>query len=137
MTEHKYITPEDYNSFCETHLQRNQKFLKVFTKDIENLSPKVQEQHISNLATFLNDYLVQRVSVPMEEGIRQVNDYFGYFLPRKGMCSGEELRLEAASVKKFYKSMTLYGFVEVEQFMQYDQRLHGGMDTGMYLCGLI
>ncbi|WP_455057257.1 hypothetical protein [Jutongia sp.] len=112
----EYVTPEDYDSFCKIHLQRNQKFLQIFTKDIENRSPKLQEQHINNLATFLNDYLVQRISVPMEEGIRQVNDYFGYFLQRKGMCSGEELRLEAATVKKFYKSMTLYGFVEAEEY---------------------
>ena len=44
----------------------------------------------------------------MEKGIRHVNDYFGYFLPRKGICSGEELRLVATSMKKFYKSMTLW-----------------------------
>lgn len=115
MTEHEYIAPEDCDSFCENQLQRNQEFLQIFTKDIENLSPKVQEHHINNLETFLNDYLVQRVSVPMEEGMRQVNDYFGYFLPRKGMCSGEELRLEDASVKKFYKSMMEHGFAEVEE----------------------
>lgn len=132
MTE--YITPEEYDSFCEKHLRRNQEFLQMFAKDIENLSPKNQKSHMNNLEMFLNDYLVQRVSVPMEKGIRHMNNYFGYFLPRKGMCSGEELRLAATSVKMFYKSMTLYGVVEAEEYEYLCNTLSDGMEKWVQKC---
>ena len=63
-----------------------------------------------------------------------MNDYFEYFLPRKGMCSGEELRLEAASVKKFYKSMTLYGFVEAEEYKHLCNMISDCMEEWIQEC---
>ena len=130
----KYITSKDYESLYEEHLRRNQEFLQMFAKDIENLSPMVQKSHMNNLETFLNDYLVQRVSVPMEKGIGYVKDYFEFFLPMKGMCSGEELRLAATSVKKFYKSMTLYSVVEAEEYKYLCNTLSDGMEEWIQEC---
>lgn len=112
----EFIKPEDYDAFCETQLKRNEKFLETFAEDIHDLSPKVQRVHIGNVESFLNDYLVQRAAVPMQRGARLASDYFGYFLPRKGMCSGEEIRSAAASVKKFYKSMVKHGLVEEKEY---------------------
>lgn len=85
------------------------KILKMQEKKIYN--------HLSNANLFINDFLVYRMNVTMEESVTMLGDFLGDFFIRKCMWSTPAtVKTTATSLKKFYKSMADHGKIEKKDY---------------------
>ena len=110
------VIPMDWNEYekkCDEIRSENQKYLALFEKDMEGLSPKTVRTHLNNVDFYINEYLLREDTLSMEQGIDEVNGYLGYFFIRKCTWSTPAtIKSTAASIKKFYKCMMEHGFVK-------------------------
>lgn len=104
------MTYEEYEARCETIEAENETLLDLFEEDLKSLSTKTIRQHRNNLCFFLNDYLLYEEPLTFDAGPGRVDDYLGYFFIRKfAWATPASIRRNAASIKKFYKSMVNHG----------------------------
>lgn len=101
---------EEYEAKCEIIEAENEALLDLFEEDLTSFSLKTRRQHRNNVYFFLNDYLLYEEPLTFDIGPGRVDDYFGYFFIRKfAWATPASIRRNAASIKKFYKSMVNHG----------------------------
>lgn len=111
----------DWDEACEAQTISNMDYLTLFTDDMENLSTDCCNRHLDNLDFFLNFYLESydydgNGPYDFVEGIKWIDDYFGYFFIRKAMwANASTIQSNAASMRKFYKSMYKHNLLTKEQ----------------------
>lgn len=108
---------EEYEKKCDEIREENKRYLNIFSEDINGLSPKTIKKHLNNVDTYINDYLLMKDMLTMEQGVTEINGYLGYFFIEKCMWSTPaSIKSTAASIKKFYKSMMEHGFIEKKAY---------------------
>lgn len=73
---------------------------------------------MSNVEFYLNDYLDNYIEPSrMEDGIRRMNHFFSYFFIQKCLWStGNAIKENISSFKKFYKLMSEKNFILKEEY---------------------
>ena len=106
------ITLIDYLDFSKNNKDTNHEYLLLFHEDLENAGKKIYN-HLSNTNLFINDFLVYRINVTMEESVTMLGDFLGDYFIRKCMWSTpSSVKTTATRLKKFYKSMAEHGKIE-------------------------
>ena len=106
------ITLIDYLDFSKKI--KTQIMITYFSsmKILKNTGKKIYN-HLSNANWFINDFLVYRINVTMEESVTMLGDFLGDYFIRKCMWSTpSSVKTTAARLKKFYKSMAEHGKIE-------------------------
>lgn len=96
---------ETYEAECEKIQAANQILLNAFQEDMEarKLTQKTVNKHISNVDFYINDFLLYEEPQQPEEGVNQLNYFFGYWFIRKAMwASATSIKETITSLKKFY-----------------------------------
>lgn len=110
---------EQYIKACQTIQKTNNLLLQLFEEDLvkSGLKEKTINRHLSNVDSFLNEFLIRAGALPMEEGISMLDEYLGNFFIRKCMWSTPaNIKTNATSIKKFYKCMLEHGKIEKEDY---------------------
>lgn len=131
------FTYEEYEQQCEARRQENARYLAAFEGYLEaaGLSQKTIDRHLDNVAFYLNTYLLREGPLPMEEGCRRADGFFGYFFIYKCMWSTPSaIKSTAASLKKFYKCMLEHGFIEAESHRYLLETIHDNMGSWIETC---
>lgn len=123
MAKKKEKQPEfDYQAYeaeCNRIRKENEEYLRIFEEDLEakGLKPKTISNHISNVAFYINEYLLREEPREMEDGCYATSMFFSWFFIRKCMWSTPAtIKSTAASFKKFYKSMLEHGKIDKSSY---------------------
>ncbi|MDO4466519.1 MAG: UPF0158 family protein [Bacillota bacterium] len=123
----------DYQEQYNLNTERNDEFLELFRKDLEDhgMKEKSIEGHIFNVDFYINDYVPYYEVRTMEEGCSiDISDFFGDFFIRKcSWASVSSMKNTAASIKKFYKCMVDNEFVTKEQYKELKKEIKENLDT--------
>lgn len=122
---------------CEARRQENARYLAAFEGYLENagLKESTIRRHLDNASFYLNTYLLREKPLPMEEGCRKADDFFGYFFICKCMWSTPgTIRSTVASLKKFYKSMAERGMVAPESYEHFIETIREGLEYWVEDC---
>lgn len=110
---------EQYLKLCQSIQETNDLLLELFEEDLvkSGLKEKTINRHLSNVDFFLNEFLLRAGALPMEKGISMLDEYLGNFFIRKCMWSTPaNIKTNATSIKKFYKSMLEHRKIEKEDY---------------------
>ncbi len=125
---------EDYELYelnLKKNNKRNEKFLKIFEKWLNNqqLSKKTICKHLSNIDLYINDYLNYYEVTPMEDGVSKVYSFLNNWFIRKCMWSSvTSIKETAASIKKFYECMSENGYIKSEDYKFLCKEIKNHMD---------
>ena len=109
-------------------LQQNSVYLHLFELDLQGLATKTIKRHLQNMDFFLNTYLLFDEANPlsMQEGVNTIDDFLGYFLEEKTYFADSTKRSFVTSLRKFYKSMAIYGKISAEEYNEVEDALKFG-----------
>lgn len=127
----------EYERQCEARRRENARYLAAFEGYLEaaDLSQKTIDGHLDNVVFYLNTYLLREGPLPMEEGCRRADDFFGYFFIYKCMWSTPNtIKSTAGSLKKFYKCMLEHGFIEAESLRYLLETIRDNMGFWIETC---
>ncbi len=119
-----------YEEDCKKIKEANEGLLTDFETGLRSfgLAPKTIVQHIKNVDFFINCYLLYEDAIEAIEGVDMVSMYFGDWFIRKAMwASPNNIRSNAASIKKFYTFMLTKGWVEQQALDMLAQTIKEGM----------
>jgi site-specific recombinase XerD len=123
-------TYKKYEEDCKKIKEANEGLLTDFETWLRSfgLAPKTIVQHIKNVDFFINWYLLYEDAIEAIEGVHRVSMYFGDWFIRKAMwASPNNIRSNAASIKKFYTFMMTKGWVEQQALDMLAQTIKEGM----------
>ncbi|MCP5021126.1 MAG: recombinase [bacterium] len=112
---------EKYQKQCKRIRAENERLLADFAAYLgtSGLSKKTVDNHVTNTAFYINEYLLYEDAVPSKEGLHAVGVFFGYWFIKKAMwASQDSMRGTAASLKKFYTFLCSRGVVAQEDLTQ-------------------
>lgn len=115
----KEKTMSDYDTELMKLKKENDKYLKIFEKDLKDqgLKARTIHNHISNVDVYINEYLTYYNLQEVPAGCYQIHDFLGdWFIRKTTWASCSNIKSTAASIKKFYKSMMVHGIVEVRDY---------------------
>ena len=130
---------EQYLKICQSIQETNDLLLELFEEDLVKfgLKQKTINRHLSNVDFFLNEFLIRIGALPMEEGISMLDEYLGNFFIRKCMWSTpSNIKTNATSIKKFYKSMVDHGKVDKEDYYDLCSLIKDSMDIWQMDCAI-
>ena len=84
---------------------------------------------------FLNEYLLSEDPDSMQKGTRMLHKYFGgYYIYEYLFATPGTIKTTAASIKKFYKSMSDHGKITADDFDYLVNDIRQNMDDWMKMC---
>lgn len=110
---------DEYVELLEKTRKENGQYLEIFKKDLQTQGLKDQtiQKHIFNIDFYINDFLNCYEIQNMSEGCYDINTFLGgWFIRKASWSSSANIKANAASIKKFYKSMLNHGFVKLEDY---------------------
>lgn len=110
---------DEYVELLEKTRKENEQYLEIFKKDLQTqgLKDKTIEKHIFNIDFYINDFLNYYDIQNMPEGCYDIDTFLGdWFIRKASWSSSANIKANAASIKKFYKSMLDHGFVKLEDY---------------------
>ena len=122
---------KDLEKKIEENKKRNKKFMKEFEEYLKekNLKDKTIKKHLSNVDSFINDYLNYYDIETPEEGINSVYSFLsGWFIEKCMWATVYTTKETAASIKKFYAYMSEKGYVKKEDYKELCEELKDSMD---------
>lgn len=126
---------KEYEARCEEIRKANDELMDLFEGDMKNLSLKTRKQHRNNVDFFLNVYLLHEKPQMFDCGIMDIADYLGYYFIRKcGWSTPASIKRNAASIKKFYKSMKAHGKIEYADYETLCDTIKSGMPQWLADC---
>ena len=128
---------DEYESQCALREGENARYLDEFHDDLvaAGLKDKTVSKHIDNVYFYLNTYLTRTAPLDMRAGCYKAADYLGDFFIRKCMWSTPaSIRSNAASFKKFYKSMLQRGYILQDDYDTLRFAIKEGLDYWCDLC---
>ena len=130
------MTYEEYEKECERIREINESYLDIFANDMEGrFKPRTITRHIHNIAFYLNIYLLHEEPKTMQDGIYMIDFYFGEFFIRKcAWSTPDSIRLNAASIKKFYKCMAELGKVDAREYALFAAEVREGVPDWQQEC---
>ena len=109
------VDDEEFEEKCKTIRQNNLKLLEDFDAwlNVKRLTDQTIRNHINNIDLFINHYLLYEDAYEAKDGVFVVDDFLGYWFIRKTMWSSvNQIKANAASLKKFYTFMFEKGEIE-------------------------
>ena len=130
---------KEYEKRCNEIQIRNKVYLDEFAEDLlgAGLKEKTINRHLGNVEFYINTYLLREEPLEMVSGTNDfyINDFLGYFFIRKCMWSTpSSIRSNAASIKKFYKSMCERGHIEKSNYAELTDTIKENMESWMEDC---
>ncbi len=110
---------EKYKRECKRIRKENEKLISEFGKWLsdKNLSSKTVEKHTTNVAFYINEFLLYEDAVEAKDGVDRIGMFLGYWFIRKAMwASKTSIKENATSLKKFYQFMCEQGKISEEDF---------------------
>jgi len=106
---------EKYEKECKRIRKENERILDEFDRWLRNanLKDKTISKHVDNIDFYINEYLLYEDAVEAKDGVNSVSMFLGYWFIKKAMWSSpEQIKSNAASLKKFYTFMLEKGMIE-------------------------
>jgi len=97
----------------------NKTYLTDFENWLENkgLSKKTIDNHVSNVDFYINEFLCYYDALDVRQGCYKIGSFLGDWFIRKTMWSScGNIKLNAASIKKFYVFLLATGIVLQEDY---------------------
>ena len=122
MNDYKEETLEEYNARIEALTKYFQSYIDFFAKDLEEecLTRRTTKRHISNVTSFLIDYVIDYHDYEcenIEETARLASYFLGSFIPDKYIGNTRNLiRENGTSLRKFYKCMARHGHISQDAY---------------------
>lgn len=110
---------ENYEEACKKIQQENETYLEMFEADLiaAGLSEKTISRHLQNVDFYINTFLLREEPLNMTDGTLYLDSFLGDFFIRKCMWSTPgNIKTNAASIKKFYKSMLNHNTIKKNSF---------------------
>lgn len=128
-----------YEQKCNEIRMKNEIYLEEFKQGLVNagLKENTINRHFQNVYFYINTYLMREEPLEMISGTHSfyLDDFFGYFFISKCMWSTpNSIRTNAASVKKFYKSMFQRGYIDKSDYRELLETIKYNMDTWLEDC---
>jgi site-specific recombinase XerD len=121
---------EKYERDCKKIRKANKGLLNEFEASLKaaGLSKKTINNHLENVAFYLNDYLLYEDAIEAKDGAEDVGMFLGYWFIKKAMwASQSSIKSHATSLKKFYTFMHEKGLIEKEELTDLKQRIKEDM----------
>ncbi|NLC45337.1 MAG: hypothetical protein GX783_13785 [Clostridiales bacterium] len=133
------IDYKKYEQKCDEIRGRNEAYLDEFSNDLldSGLKEKTVNSHWLNVNFYINSYLLREEPLEMVHGTHfyKISDFLGNFFIRKCMWSTPgTIKSTAASIKKFYKSMLKFGYIDKSDYEELVQTIKENMDSWMEDC---
>lgn len=109
------VNDEEFEEKRKTIRQYNLKLLEDFDAwlNVKRLTNQTIREHMNNIDLFINHYLLYEDAYEAKDGVLEVDDFLGYWFIRKAMWSSvNQIKSNAASLKKFYSFMLEKGEIE-------------------------
>lgn len=112
---------DDYSKYereCEGIRQENARLLDEFGTWLreKQLSEDTIRKHVYNIDFYVNEFLLYEESIEAKDGASEVGMFLGYWFIKKAMWSSvNQIKSNAASLKKFYSFMCEKGQIKQEQ----------------------
>ena len=113
--------PEEYSRACEMIRQENRTLLMEFNAWMRarKLSARTAGMHFSNVAFFIDRFLLYEQPLRPSEGVSSIGMYLGDWFIRKGpIATPGTVKTNATSLVKFYSFLVEKGLVTTEQLDQ-------------------
>lgn len=103
----------DYYREREQIRRENHVYITCFQEYLERagLSERIRLKHIENATFFLNEYLLGKYDLAMQDGPDQLEDFFEFFIRKCLWSTPLAIKDFCASIKKFYKCMLESGYL--------------------------
>ena len=129
----------DYEQKCNEIRIRNKIYLEELEKDLLRVGLKENtiNRHLRNVYFYINTFLLREEALEMVNGTSSfyIDDFLGYFFIRKCMWSTPStIKSNAASIKKFYKSMLQRGHIDKSDYRGLTEIIKDNMDTWLEDC---
>ncbi len=124
---------EKYERACKRIRKDNAKLLYASDQWLaaKGLSEKTIEQHVRNVAFYINVCLLYSDAVPAKEGASKVWSFFGDWFIRKTLwASQNSMRQIGVSLKKFYTFMHEQGHIDADDLADLKETLQAGCGWG-------
>ncbi|WP_028581531.1 hypothetical protein [Desulfogranum japonicum] len=112
---------EKYEKDCKKIRKANERLLSEFEDWLKasELSEKTIDNHFFNIDFYINEYLLYEEITKAQDGIDDVDMFFGYwFIKKAGWASQSSIKSNAASLKKFYTFMHQKGLIDADDLSE-------------------
>ena len=135
------VKPVDYDEherLAKEQKSKNETYLEVFKEELveAGLKEKTIQNHLFNVDFYINEYLLRFETNKMEDGCGyEFDSVLGDFFIRKCMWSTPaSIKTTAASLKKFYKSMSENGYIPKEKYTFFCEIIKENMEDWQLEC---
>ena len=107
-----------YETDCKRIRRENSVILDKFAEWLQakQLSTSTIKNHVNNIDFYANEFLLYEKAIEVKDGASQIGMFLGYWFIRKAMWSSvNQIKCNAASLKKFYTFMYEKDYVKQEQ----------------------
>jgi site-specific recombinase XerD len=121
---------EEYEKQCKRIRTENEGLLEDFVSSLEaaGLSKKTVDSHVTNVAFYIDHFLLYEEAIAAQEGLDQISVFLGYWFIKKAMwASQDNMRGNAASLKKFYAFLCGRGLVSQEDLAELNATIKQGL----------
>ena len=121
---------EQYQEDCKRIREVNERLLNDFAAwlKLSGLSEKTINNHVSNIAFYINEYLLYEDATEAKDGVNAVGWFLGYWFIRKAMwASPSSIKGNAASLKKFYAFLQEKGLIGKEDLNDLEKEIKEDM----------
>lgn len=109
--------------------------MELFAESLHNLSERTVGRHISNVAFYLNDFLMYDEARSFDQGIWMIGNFLGDFFIRKCMWSTPgTIKSPAVSIKKFYKCMLDHEMIQKADYEYLCETIKEDMPQWQEIC---
>ncbi len=140
MSHEEYeISYSDYEQKCKEIQMRNETYLEELEEDLlkAGLKEYTINRHLRNADFYINTYLLREEPLEMISGTSSfyIDDFLGNFFIRKCMWSTPStIKSNAASIKKFYRSMLQRGHIDKSDYWELTETIKYNMDFWLEDC---
>lgn len=130
---------EEYEQKCNEIRTRNEIYLEEFREDLLNVGLKENtiNKHFWNVDFYINTYLLREEPREMVTGTRSsyLDGFLGFFFIRKcAWSTPRTIKSNAASIKKFYKSMFQRGHINESNYNELMEEIKDNIDIWIEDC---
>ncbi|MDX9744773.1 MAG: hypothetical protein RBT59_13205 [Arcobacteraceae bacterium] len=99
------LSMDDVDAVMGKMISQNKEILKAFEIYLQTsgLTSRTISKHLDNIDFYINHYLLYDEFISPDKGHDGLDDFFGYYFPRKAMwSSANSVKENITSLKKFY-----------------------------------
>lgn len=128
---------EDYEKLIYEKRKENGIYLDIFEKELKKagLAKNTINRHISNIAFYINDYLLYYSIVDMKNGMSHIAEFLSYwFIEKASWATKNSIISNIGSLNKFYKIMVEKGFADKKDYEDMLMIIKTEKDSWIYEC---